>query len=155
MTQHFRYYLRVRYSECDLQRVVFNSRYNEYVAVAISEFMRATGLRAEFKSTGLGFQWVKQTMEWHSPARFDQVLELTVYATKVGTSSFTIATEIYAAEGDHKRIATAQSVLVLMDEPSLIKRSIDDRYRAKLLHGAPGVVTDHAGFFAPAGGSPS
>ena len=27
----FRYYLRVRYIECDAQKVVFNSRYSEYV----------------------------------------------------------------------------------------------------------------------------
>ena len=32
----FRYYLRVRYIECDAQKVVFNSRYGEYVDVSIT-----------------------------------------------------------------------------------------------------------------------
>src|SRR3979490_1096372 len=39
----FRYYLRVRYIECDAQKVVFNSRYGEYVDVSINEFLRAIG----------------------------------------------------------------------------------------------------------------
>ncbi len=30
MTTPFRYYLRVRYQDCDAQNVVFNSRYSDY-----------------------------------------------------------------------------------------------------------------------------
>ena len=37
----FRYYLRVRYQECDSQHVVFNAHYSAYVDLAMSEFMRA------------------------------------------------------------------------------------------------------------------
>jgi acyl-CoA thioester hydrolase len=40
----FRYYLRVRYSECDSQKVVFNARYGEYVDLAVTEYVRAAGL---------------------------------------------------------------------------------------------------------------
>src|SRR3954453_17477815 len=46
--ENFRYYLRVRYVECDAQKVVFNSRYAEYVDVAINEFLRAIGVLPEF-----------------------------------------------------------------------------------------------------------
>jgi acyl-CoA thioesterase FadM len=42
----FRYYLRVRYAECDAQKVVFHSRYAEYTDVAINEFFRALGFSA-------------------------------------------------------------------------------------------------------------
>ena len=44
----FRYYLRVRYIECDAQKVVFNSRYSEYVDVSINEFLRAAGVLPAF-----------------------------------------------------------------------------------------------------------
>ena len=40
----FRYYLRVRYIECDAQKVVFNSRYSEYVDVGFSKILRADGV---------------------------------------------------------------------------------------------------------------
>ena len=78
MTPPFRYYLRVRYIECDAQKVVFNSRYAEYVDVSITEFLRAAGIVDEFIHGGLDFQLVKQTVEWKAPARYDQVLELSV-----------------------------------------------------------------------------
>ena len=41
MTAPFRYYLRVRYQECDAQHVVFNARYGDYVDLACFEFLRA------------------------------------------------------------------------------------------------------------------
>ena len=71
MTQPFRYYLRVRYIECDAQKVVFNSRYSEYVDVSINEFLRAAGILSDFVEGNLDFQLVKQTVEWRAPARFD------------------------------------------------------------------------------------
>ena len=89
----FRYYLRVRYIECDAQKVVFNSRYSEYVDVGINEFLRAAGVLGDFITGPLDFQLVKQTVEWKAPARFDQVLELRITVTRLGTTSFTMGTD--------------------------------------------------------------
>jgi acyl-CoA thioester hydrolase len=58
----FRYYLRVRYIECDAQKVVFHSRYSEYVDVGINEFLRAAGVLGDFITGPLDFQLVKQTV---------------------------------------------------------------------------------------------
>ena len=41
MSQRFRYYVRVRYQECDAQHVVFNARYGDYIDLACFEFLRA------------------------------------------------------------------------------------------------------------------
>jgi hypothetical protein len=41
MSRRFRYYLRVRYQECDAQHVVFNARYGDYIDLACFEFLRA------------------------------------------------------------------------------------------------------------------
>jgi acyl-CoA thioester hydrolase len=80
MTHPFRYYLRVRYGECDAQKVVFNARYGDYVDLASGEFFRALGYGEELASGELDFQLVRQTFEWKAPARFDQVLEIAVSA---------------------------------------------------------------------------
>jgi acyl-CoA thioester hydrolase len=82
----FRYYLRVRYVECDAQKVVFNSRYAEYVDVAMNEYLRAIGILNQFFTGDLDFQLVKQTVEWKGPARYDQVLELSMQTTRLGTT---------------------------------------------------------------------
>src|SRR3954465_11606507 len=93
MPNHFRYYLRVRYGECDAQKVVFNARYAEYVDLATTEFLRALGYGEQLFSGELDFQLVKQTIEWKAPARFDQVLEISIAPTRLGTTSFTVRTD--------------------------------------------------------------
>ncbi|HJZ76771.1 MAG TPA: thioesterase family protein [Vicinamibacterales bacterium] len=145
MTPPFRYYLRVRYIECDAQKVVFNSRYGEYIDVSINEFLRAAGVLAAFVDGPLDFQLVKQTIEWKAPARFDQVLELSIAATRLGTTSFTIATEFRIA-GEEPVVVAAETVYVLVDARTLTKLPLSDDLRAALQHGADGCVTDHAGY---------
>jgi acyl-CoA thioester hydrolase len=141
----FRYYLRVRYIECDAQKVVFNSRYGEYVDVSVNEFIRAIGMLPEFTDGHLDFQLVKQTIEWKAPARFDQVLELSIAATRLGTTSFTLVTEFRIA-GEERVIVTVETVYVLVDGRTLTKLPLPDALRAALQEGAAARITDHAGY---------
>lgn len=151
MAAPFRYYLRVRYGECDAQKVVFNSRYAEYVDVATSEFLRALGFGEIFIAGTLDFQLVKQTVEWKAAARYDQVLELAMYARHLGNTSFTLATEFRVA-GEERVIVSAETVYVLVEGHTLRKTPLPDDLRAALTRGAPCVVTDHAGYLSkPAG----
>jgi len=83
MNDRFHFYLRVRYGECDAQKVVFNSRYSDYADVSCMEFLRAVGLGKVVTTGGLDFQVVKQTLEWKSSARFDQVLSQYEHAPAV------------------------------------------------------------------------
>jgi acyl-CoA thioester hydrolase len=146
VTPPFRYYLRVRYVECDAQKVVFNSRYGEYVDVAINEFLRAVGVLDDFVAGELDFQLVKQTIEWKAPARFDQVLELSIAATRLGTTSFTVRTDFRVAGGEDRVIVTVDTIYVLVDAATLTKRPLPEPLRAALQAGAAGAVTDHAAY---------
>lgn len=148
MAGPFRYYLRVRYGECDAQKVVFNARYADYVDLATAEFLRALGFGEALVNGTLDYQLVKLAIEWKSPARFDQVLELSVYATQLGNTSFTIATEFRIA-GQDKIIATGETVYVLVDTHTLRKEPLPADFRAALEQGAPGATTDHAGYLSP------
>jgi len=145
MSDRFRYFLRVRYIECDAQKVVFNSRYSEYVDVGINEFLRAAGVLGDFITGPLDFQLVKQTVEWKAPARFDQVLELRIEATRLGTTSFTIGTEFRVA-GEERVIVMVETIYVLVDGKTLTKLPLPDEIRVALQKGAAGRVTDHAGY---------
>jgi len=139
----FRYYLRVRYGECDAQRVVFNARWGDYVDVAISEFLRALGYGAELASGELDFQLVKQTTQWRAPARYDDVLEATVRAGHLGNTSFTLLAEFRIA-GKADPIVMVETVYVMVDS-SLKKRALPDALRERLQRGAPDCVVNHAG----------
>ena len=61
--RHFRYCLRVRYFECDAQKVVFNVRYGDYIDLAVCEFFRALGFGDVLINGALDYQLVKQTIE--------------------------------------------------------------------------------------------
>ena len=145
MTQPFRYYLRVRYGECDAQKVVFNARYGEYVDLAVTEFLRALGLREVMISGTYDYQVLKQTTEWKAPARFDQVLEASVYAKHLGNTSFSLATDFRIA-GEDAVIVAVETVYILMDAKTLTKRLLPPDLRATLERGAPGKTIDHAAY---------
>lgn len=147
MPTPFRYYLRVRYGECDAQKVVFNARYAEYVDLATTEFLRALGYGEQLFSGELDFQLVRQTIEWKAPARFDQVLEVSVFARGLGNTSFTLAAEFRVA-GQDSVLATAETVYVLVKQHTLTKTPLPPDLRSAMQEGATGMVTDHAGYFS-------
>jgi acyl-CoA thioester hydrolase len=140
----FRYLLRVRYAECDAQKVVFNSRYGDYIDLAVIEFMRSLGFASLLIEGPLDYQLVKQTLEWKAPARFDEVLAVSVRAARLGTTSFTLATE-FRIHGQERLLAQGETVYVLVDAASLEKRPLPDDVRAAFERGVPGGVVDHAG----------
>jgi acyl-CoA thioester hydrolase len=142
MIKPFRYYLRVRYGECDAQKVVFNARYAEYVDLATTEFLRALGYGEQLFSGELDFQLVKQTIEWTAPTRFDQVLEISVFAKALGNTSFTLAAEFCIA-GHDRVLATAETVYVLVKQHTLTKAPLSADLRAAMQKGAPGDTSDH------------
>lgn len=144
MPSDFRYRLRVRYSECDAQKVVFNARYGDYIDLAATEFMRALGYGDELLDGRLDYQLVRQTVEWRAPAHFDEVLSISVSSPHQGTTSFTLAFEFRRA-GEDRLLATADTVYVLVS-PALVKTPIPPALRASLLAGAADRVTCHAGW---------
>jgi acyl-CoA thioester hydrolase len=139
----FTYYLRVRYGECDAQKVVFNARYGDYVDVAINEFIRAIGFGDALINCDLDFQLVKQTIEWKAPARFDQVLAISVAVKHLGTTSFTLRAEFRIA-GEEPIIASVETIYVLVDAKTLAKIPLPDDLRAAFADGGQGKSTDHA-----------
>ncbi len=149
----FRYLLRVRYAECDAQKVVFNARYGDYIDLAVTEFFRALGYGSALVDGRLDYQLVKQTLEWKGPARFDQVLAVAVRSVRLGSTSFVLATE-FRTHGEDPVLAQGETIYVLVDAESLKKRVIPDDLRAALERGARGTVIDHAGVATPAGNGP-
>src|SRR5258706_2343718 len=100
-------------------------------------------------SGAFDYQVVKQTLEWKAPARFDQVLELSVQAKHLGNTSFILTTE-YRIANDERVIATAETVYVLVDAKTLEKAPLPSDLRAALQRGAAGKLVDHAGYSADA-----
>lgn len=141
----FRYFFRVRYGECDAQRVVFNSRWGDYVDLAAAEYFRVLGFEKEIQTGEFDYQLVRQTTEWQAPARYDQVVEASVTTKHLGNTSFTLQTEFRLA-GEERLIATSETVYVHVDTHTLTKAPLPSHVREALTRGAPGRLCDHAAY---------
>ena len=146
--QPFRYYLRVRYGECDQQGVVYNARYADYVDLACTEFLNAVLGRASVSGGGFEMQVVKLLIEWTASARNDDALEISVRLAKTGTTSFALGFEMRKV-GSSNVIVTAETVNVHIEPKAWVKSPLPEAMRAKLSHAARGHFVDHAGVFTP------
>ena len=92
------------------------------------------------------FQVVKMLVEWRAPARFDDVLEISVRATQLGTSSFTLGFA-FRKLGSSDVIVTGETVNVHVhgDGKGWAKRPLPDDMRGRLLRNANGKVVDQSG----------
>jgi acyl-CoA thioester hydrolase len=145
MSQAFRYRLRVRYNECDAQKVVFNARYGDYIDLASVEFLRAILPRPQDLISGaFDYQLVKQTIEWKAPIRFDDVAEVSVWCKHIGRTSFTLAFE-FRVLGNPALCASADTIYVLVDSATLTKTPLPLDASQALQQGGTGLLVDHAG----------
>lgn len=149
----FRYYLRVRFQECDAQHVVFNARYGDYADISCFEFLRVALPKATDAFDGsFEMQTVRQLVEWTGPARFDDVLEIAIAATRFGTTSFDLTCKIRrASAGEAQPIVSVVTTYVHVDPRTWTKTPIEAHMRAALEHGARGQFTDHAAYFESTG----
>jgi acyl-CoA thioester hydrolase len=141
----FRMLLRVRFGECEVQGVVFNPRYFDYVDVAVTEYLRVTlGSMHDMLARDLDAQVVRQVMEWTASARMDDVLLIIMDIARVGTTSYTLNSEFRHFETG-TLIARAETVYVLISAARHTKTVISIEDRAKLENGGLGVVLDLTG----------
>ena len=92
--------LRVRWSEVDMQAIVFNGNYLNYFDVAFTEYWRDTGLTDVIAQSEAGLEMFarKAVIEYHAPARFDDVLSIGVRCAELGRSSMRFCLEIYSGD---------------------------------------------------------
>ena len=118
MTRVFTHTLRVRWSEVDLQKVVFNGHYLNYFDVAFTEFMRTSGLPGALQQHAAGFELFakKTSVEYHAPAHFDDELHLTVQPVKLGNTSVVFAIDVWRGGEDGMSSGAGQRVRVVSGE---------------------------------------
>jgi acyl-CoA thioester hydrolase len=122
------------------------------VDIGCTEFFRALGFGEALATGTLDYQLVKLTLEWKAPAQSDQVLELSIYATKLGNTSFTLATD-FRISGQEQIVCKAETVYVNVDPNSLAKLPLSNEVRDALTAGALGKTVDHAGRITSPDGS--
>src|SRR5918996_5282729 len=122
---------RVWFSDTDAQGIVYYGRYLPYFDHARVEYHRH--LRSDFREGGGEFVMRASTVEYHAPARFDDLLEIFVRLARIGRTSATYEHAAYRTEDDALMVMASQT-LVLVDlaerRPLEIPEGFRERMRA-------------------------
>jgi acyl-CoA thioester hydrolase len=121
---------RVWFSDTDAQGIVYYGRYLPYFDHARTEYHRHLGLSGQWIE-GKDFVMRASTVEYHAPARFDDVLEIFVRLARVGRTSATFDCAAYLIDEDTLMVTASQTV-VLVDLDRRQPSEIPDEYRERM-----------------------
>ena len=130
MTTPFVHRIRVRYGECDMQRVVFNANYMVYCDDAVDTWFRAalTPDGTGFESIGFDFMLKTATLTWHAPLLFGETADLACSVARWGNASFDVSIS-GTADGQQRFDATITYVSVTpgANRPARIPELVRER----------------------------
>ena len=91
--------IKVRYSEVDCQKIVYNSHYLTYYDISLSEMLDSLFDQSRYVSeTNNDFNTVSVEMNFKKPAGLNDNLEVYTSIKKIGNSSIKFFQEIYKSE---------------------------------------------------------
>jgi len=124
--------LRVRWSEVDQQKVVFNAHYLTYFDIGITDYWRAMAIPYEASMPGLGGEPFvrKATVEFHASARLDDQLEVGLKCARIGTSSMGFVGGIFR---DEQLLISSELVYVFADTIAQVSVPVPLRLREIML----------------------
>ena len=121
---------RVGFSDTDAQGIVYYGRYMPFFDTARFEYLRHLDL---LERTLGEFQFVMRasSVEYHAPARFDDLLEVFVRTKRLGRSSTTTAFAAYHTDDD-TLMCVAEHTLVLVDAAARRPVPVPESLRAPI-----------------------
>jgi acyl-CoA thioester hydrolase len=119
---------RVGFSDTDAQGIVYYGRYMPFFDLARVEYTRHLGLPFN-DHDGCQFVMRAASVEYHAPARFDDLLEVFVRTRRIGRTSVTTAFAVHRVDDD-VLMCVAEQTLVLVDLSARRPVSIQEAYRA-------------------------
>ena len=125
--------LRVRWSEVDIQKIVFNAHYLTYADCAMTEYWRALALPYEAGMQALGGEVYlkKASVEYHASARLDDLLDVGMRCARVGNSSMVFEAGVFAGE---RLLVAIELIYVFADPANQTKRAVPPALRAMIEH---------------------
>ena len=121
--------------ECDAQGIVYNGAYLGYLEIGQAEYYRNLGFAIYIipQSGYFDFAVVKSTQEFKAPAKVDEIIELHVRVSKIGSTSLTLNLEIYP-EGSDRLLTSIETIYVGYDAATESSRPVPDAIRQLVTH---------------------
>ena len=130
---------RVRWRDVDAAGIIFYGAYIRFFEIAETELFRAVGLPYGriFDKLDIWLPRVHLECDFHRAAQLDDLLEVSVYAGKLGRTSLSLAFEVQrrnpSGELEKDLIATAHFVLVCVRRKTLKPVPVPEELRQRLM----------------------
>jgi len=127
----FHHQIRVRYQECDMQRVVFNAHYLAYCDETSAAWM---GDALGWTGTDDDIDWmlVRAEIDWHGSATYGDTLSVVAEVARWGTTSFALR---YRGSVAERAVFTALITYVSVAPGANTKVPVPEKLKTAL--GAP------------------
>ena len=129
---------RVRWGDVDAAGIIFYGSYIRFFEIAETELFRAAGLPygVVFDELNIWLPRVHLECDFHRAAQLDDLLEVSVWVGKIGTTSLRLNFEVRRKDRDgkieEKLIATAHFVLVATRRDNLRPVPVPEELRRAL-----------------------
>jgi len=129
---------RVRWGDVDAANIIFYGSYIRFFEIAETELFRAVGMPYGkiFDELDIWLPRVHLECDFHRAAQMDDLLEVSVYAGRIGTTSLRLNFEVRRKTEDgtieKDLMATAHFVLVSTDRKDLKPLPVPDELRRAL-----------------------
>ena len=138
MTKKFTIEERVRWGDVDAANIIFYGSYIRFFEIAETELFRAVGMPYGkiFDELDIWLPRVHLECDFHRAAQMDDLLEVSVYVGRIGTTSLRLNFEVRRKTEDgtieKDLMATAHFVLVSTDRKDLKPLPVPDELRRAL-----------------------
>jgi acyl-CoA thioester hydrolase len=128
----FRVQERVRWSDCDPLGIIYYGAYIRFFEAAEHEMFREAGLTYDVMRVQRHVQLPRKAfeVEFHSPAQMDELLDVEVGVSRIGTSAITMRFEAYrSSDRTHRATGSLTVVCVVKDgtlNPTITKGPLPD-----------------------------
>ena len=115
MNSNFTFEIRTRYGETDQMGVIYYGIYPQYLEVARVEWLRSLGISyKELEALGVMLPVVSLQINYKRPARYDELLSITLTLREKPTSKITFDYQIFNKE--KQLLAEAKTTLVFVNK---------------------------------------
>lgn len=126
---------RVEFGDTDLAGIMHFSNFFRFMEAAETDFLRSRGLTVSWRKDDVkwGFPRVSAACDYKSPARFEDVLTITVAVEKVGTRSVSYRYDFASQHGTAVAVGRITAVFCKSRGPDQLESAdIPPDIRAKL-----------------------
>ena len=127
---------RVPYADTDQMGIVYHANYLKYFEISRTEMLRAQGVAyRDLEAQDILLQVVSADLEFHHPARYDDLIELRTTVLQVGAASLLLQSEARLgdqclATGKIRLASVAKSTGRVTRLPDALKNAIDNHLQS-------------------------